>query len=136
MKSPLNIALVLLVVAVLILAIGYFFLKLRLISVKQLSRVAALVSAGAALWCVSLVDFSLFKLDYGFFDKVIFFFVLWFLGFFLFWAGAVLGVPKTSRKKEFAHSSILSMQFMETMMPTRKPKEHEKPFDISQRPKK
>ncbi|MEI8171514.1 MAG: hypothetical protein WCG50_17715 [Rhodoferax sp.] len=83
---------------------------------KKSSALGATLLAACGMWLTG--HFSLGPRHEGF-DLVITFSVLWFLCLFVFWTGIAMGLGWKLRHKrghdsDFGHSSMLSMQFIDT----------------------
>jgi hypothetical protein len=63
----------------------------------------------------------------------VWFSVLWFFSFFVFWAGAALGAPKFTHEDQFEHSSILSMQYLDSIEGADMFKQADDYFEATQR---
>jgi hypothetical protein len=100
---------------------GFLLVAFGFITAKNSQKFAILIStllASTEMWIASHFQIDLGQ---GSFDLLILFFVLWFSTFFVFWIGMVLGLRKFQRSlhgqmHDFGHSSILSMQYVETRM--------------------
>jgi uncharacterized membrane protein YciS (DUF1049 family) len=98
---------------------GFLLVAFNLITVKNSKKLAVLLStlfAAIEMWFAARLQIDFGQ---GGFDLFILFFVLWFLTYFIFWLGMVVGINKFQRsvhdhKQDFVHSSILSMQYEET----------------------
>jgi hypothetical protein len=101
-----------------LVSVGLVLVKFGVINSKNNKRkysLAATLAASIALW---LIDRSHLVPEPAFFDVVILFAVLWFICFFLFWAGVATSLKMFGPKHQhdFGESSILSMQFLESRM--------------------
>ena len=98
---------------------GFLLVAFNRITAKNSKKFAVLLStlfAAIEMWFAARLQIDFGQ---GGFDLFILFFVLWFLTFFIFWLGMVVGINKFQRpmndhKHDFVHSSILSMQYEET----------------------
>jgi hypothetical protein len=101
--------------------IGFLLVAFGFITAKNSQKFAILIStllASAEMWIASHFHIDLGQ---GNFDLFILFFVIWFFTYFVFWIGMVLGLKKFQKSlhgqmHDFGHSSILSMQYVETRM--------------------
>jgi hypothetical protein len=80
---------------------------------KRYSLFAASLASVSLFW---LIQRSHIALGNSFLDIFALLIILWFLCFFVFWAGVVRGIKFTGQHHDFGESSILSMQYMESRM--------------------
>lgn len=118
MKGNLSIYLWGCFLALVLVLIGFVFIKIGVINGKNSRRKTTLAATLAATLVLWLINGSRLIPEPAFFDVVILFAVLWFFCFFLFWVGVGMGLKMFGPKQEhdFAESSILSMQFLESRM--------------------
>jgi hypothetical protein len=118
MKGHLSIYLWGCFLALALVLVGFMFIKIGVISGKNSRRKTMLAATLASAFALWLIEGSRLVPAPAIFDLITLFIVLWFFCFFLFWVGVGTGLkifgPK--HQADFAESSILSMQFLESRM--------------------